>query len=105
MHGQMGEMTAGNAFLLYVQVSERLHRTNNRSNYIRLIVLSCPRTCLQSFHAMMPLSPSGDVELNPGFMTKGQEELLYNVRAVVTTLEEPQNILLNEIKEIRRTKQ
>lgn len=87
-------MSERNPFLFYVQVSKHLYYITIRSNYVGLIIVPCPRKCLQSVCFMLSFMLSGDVETNPGPMSKAQEVLLQMCRLLCQSLKKVKQVFL-----------
>lgn len=85
--------------LLTVQVGVHTISYSNRSNNVCPVVLSCPQTCLKRFRDLLLLL-SGDVECNPGPMTKLEAESLANIESIVCQLHAGQPRMMCQLKEL-----
>ncbi|XP_040067473.3 uncharacterized protein LOC120840813 [Ixodes scapularis] len=90
-------------FFVLPQVSSRKPCHCFRSNYVCLVVLPCPgafiesfRACIESFSALLLLL-SGDVETNPGPMSKQQEDEFLALVQTVAKLQSSLALLQQEV--------
>ncbi|XP_029850826.2 uncharacterized protein LOC115332556, partial [Ixodes scapularis] len=83
-------------FFVLPQVSNRKPCHCFRSNYVPLIVLPCPGACIESFRALLLLM-SGDVEMNPGPMSKQQEDEFLALLQTVAKLQSSLALLQQEV--------
>ncbi|XP_040075232.3 uncharacterized protein LOC120847503 [Ixodes scapularis] len=90
-------------FFVLPQVSSRKPCHCFRSNYVCLVVLPCPgaviesfRACIESFRALLLLL-SGDVEKNPGPMSKQQEDEFLALVQTVAKLQSSLALLQQEV--------
>ncbi|KAM7281714.1 uncharacterized protein ISCGN_006095 [Ixodes scapularis] len=99
-HGEQAPMMTPNIPLLFtVQVGVHEIPYSIRSNNVCLVVLPCPRTCLKRFRDLLLLL-SGDVERNPGPMSKPEAESLANIESIVSQLHAGQSSIMSQLKEL-----
>ncbi|XP_040359365.1 uncharacterized protein LOC121047824 [Ixodes scapularis] len=99
-HGEQAPMMTPNIPLLFtVQVGVHKIPYSIRSNNVCLVVLPCPRTCLKRFRDLLLLL-SGDVERNPGPMSKPEAESLANIESIVSQLHAGQSSIMSQLKEL-----
>lgn len=89
-------MTPNIPLLFTGQVSKKELSCSVRSNSVSRIVLPCPRSCLMGFLLLL-LVLSGDVERNPGPMSKQEAASLSRIEEMVTQLHAGQASVFSEL--------
>ncbi|XP_029830951.3 uncharacterized protein LOC115315791 [Ixodes scapularis] len=83
-------------FFVLPQVSKQKPCHCFKSDNVCLVMLPCPEACIESFRVLLLLL-SGDVERNPGPMSKPQEEQLLSLQETVDKHKNSHAILQQEV--------